>query len=158
MLLLEQEVEVPAVRGNDSLLAYLSGAVSGQLTGDMVPIRFAVTESDERTYQCELGVFAGAAAAGRLDIAPSELKVLMLMQMALAVLAAGIVPLLALLGRSGPMATRLGATVVIPLLNLCVGVLVGVLAGTGVSVGGGGGGWSGSTTRLATSIKTWSCP
>ena len=65
MLLLEQEVEVPAVRGNDGLLAHLSGAVSEQLSGDMVPVRFAVTQSDERTYHCELGVLAGVPDSGR---------------------------------------------------------------------------------------------
>lgn len=65
MLLLEQEVEVPAVRGDDGLLAYLSGAVSEQLSGDMVPIRFAVTQSGEQTYHCELGVLAGVPGSGR---------------------------------------------------------------------------------------------
>jgi len=72
-----------------------------------------------------VGITLGAAVAGRLDLAPSELKALMLLQTALALLATVIVPILIFLERSGPTVTRLGAVIVIPLLNLCVGALVG---------------------------------
>ena len=72
-----------------------------------------------------IGITLGAVVTERLDVAPSELKMLMLMQTALSVLAAAIVPILTLLGRCGPDTARWGAAVVIPVLNLGVGALVG---------------------------------
>jgi len=80
-----------------------------------------------------VGTTLGAAVAGRLEVAPSALKVLMLLQTAMAVLAVAIVPILSLLGAAGPRMGELGAMVVIPLVNMCVGTLVGAQFPVGVA-------------------------
>ena len=56
MLLVEQEVNIPAAKGHISLLAYFEEAIRGYLPVDGIPIRFAVTQSDSDSYHCELGI------------------------------------------------------------------------------------------------------
>ncbi len=59
MLLIEQEIDIAPKEGNTSLLPYFEQAVDGYLPTDGIPIRFAVTQSGNRGYHCELGVLAG---------------------------------------------------------------------------------------------------
>ena len=56
MLLTEQEIDIPAKKGNTSLLGYFEKAIGGFLPADGIPIRFAVTQSDSKRYHCELGI------------------------------------------------------------------------------------------------------
>jgi len=56
MLLTEQEIDIPAKKGNTSLLGYFEEAIRGFLPADGIPIRFAVTQSDSKRYHCELGI------------------------------------------------------------------------------------------------------
>lgn len=71
------------------------------------------------------GIALGAVAAAKAPVARSELQVLMLLQTSLAVLAAAMVPALTWMARAGPMGAQLGAMVFVPLLNFCVGAIVG---------------------------------
>lgn len=64
MLLIEQEIEVPAYFGEGSYLAYFKGAVDEQLPENETPVRFVVTESDGNGHHCELGVLTGLCDAG----------------------------------------------------------------------------------------------
>ena len=59
MLLIEQEINIAPKEGNTSLLPYFEQAVGEYLPTDGIPIRFAVTQSGNRGYHCELGVLAG---------------------------------------------------------------------------------------------------
>jgi len=59
MLLIEQEIDIAPKEGNTSLLPYFEQAVDGYLPTNGIPIRFAVTQSGNRGYHCELGVLAG---------------------------------------------------------------------------------------------------
>ncbi len=56
MLLTEQEIDIPAKKGNSSLLGYFAEAIGVFLPADGIPIRFAVTQSDSKRYHCELGI------------------------------------------------------------------------------------------------------
>ncbi|MHC4424002.1 MAG: DUF3326 domain-containing protein [Planctomycetota bacterium] len=56
MLLTEREIDIPAKRGNTSLLAYFGQTIGEYLPTNGVPIRFAVTQSDSDKYHCELGI------------------------------------------------------------------------------------------------------
>lgn len=62
MRILERELLVPAPR-SDTPLAELRRAIAARLPAEAVPIRFAVTASDESTWKCELGVVEGGEAA-----------------------------------------------------------------------------------------------
>ncbi len=59
MLLIEQEIDIPAYKGNGSLLAYFYQAIRDYLSSDGIPIRFAVTQSGSDGYHCELGILTG---------------------------------------------------------------------------------------------------
>jgi len=56
MLLTEQEIDIPAKKGDSSLLGYFAEAIGGFLPADGIPIRFAVTQSNSKKYHCELGI------------------------------------------------------------------------------------------------------
>ena len=58
MLLIEKDIEIPAYKGNDSLLSYFGQAIEKHLRGKGIPIRFAVTESNSKGYHCELGILS----------------------------------------------------------------------------------------------------
>ena len=82
-----------------------------------------------------LGTAAGAVlAAGSLTPA-ANFGTLALCQTALALLAALFVPVLFWLERSGAGMAPVGATVVVPLLNFCVGAVVGVQYPVSVALG-----------------------
>lgn len=67
MLLTEQEIDIPAKKGspigvedkNTSLLGYFERAIREHFSGDEIPVRFVVTQSDSKGYHCELGVLRG---------------------------------------------------------------------------------------------------
>jgi len=59
MLLIEQELDIPAYKGSGSLLANFEGAIRKHLGADGIPVRFVVTQSDSKEYHCELGVLGG---------------------------------------------------------------------------------------------------
>ena len=54
MHLIQTEIELPAPRGHGSILEYLAWEIDARLTDDATPIRFAVAESDEDLYRCEI--------------------------------------------------------------------------------------------------------
>ena len=58
MFLREQEVTVPTAPGHRKLLAHLARETHNKLGEGAVPIRFAVTQSDDHCYNCEVGVIA----------------------------------------------------------------------------------------------------
>jgi len=72
-----------------------------------------------------IGLAIGAAVTGHVNWRRSELRVLMLLQTALAVLAAATAPVLVLLSHTGSATEQLGALIVIPMINLAAGFLVG---------------------------------
>lgn len=56
MLLIEKEIHIPLVKENISLLKYFERAIKAQLSIGEVPVRFAVTKSEEDGYNCEIGI------------------------------------------------------------------------------------------------------
>lgn len=60
MLLNEKQIIIPKVRNYIRLLKYLSGKVLKELPPDDIPIRFVITRTDNKGYQCELGVLSDA--------------------------------------------------------------------------------------------------
>lgn len=59
MLVLEQELDIPAAPGHRGLLEHLGRAAEARLPDGQIPIRVVVTRSDAQSYHCELGVLAG---------------------------------------------------------------------------------------------------
>ena len=55
----EEELEIPVRPGHEGLLAYFEQTIDDRLGKRLFPIRFAVTETNNDTYKCELGVIAG---------------------------------------------------------------------------------------------------
>ncbi len=58
MLLIEREIDIPLCNGKDSLLAYFEQKVQDYVGDKGVPVRFAVTDSENGNYHCDLGVLA----------------------------------------------------------------------------------------------------
>lgn len=52
----EKELNLEKYNTNNSILEYLDEAVSFQLEDNLTPVRFAITESDDSKYHCEIGV------------------------------------------------------------------------------------------------------
>lgn len=65
MLLIEQEIDIPAYTGNGTLLGYFEQSICDHLPASEIPVRFAVTVSNSKGYHCELGVLAGLDDATR---------------------------------------------------------------------------------------------
>jgi spermidine synthase len=82
-----------------------------------------------------LGTAAGAVLAAGGLTAPANFGTLAVCQAALALLAALFVPVLFWLERSGAGMAAVGATVVVPFLNFCVGAIVGVQYPVSVALG-----------------------
>jgi spermidine synthase len=82
-----------------------------------------------------LGTAAGAVLAAGFLTSPANFGTLAVCQMALALLAALFVPVLFWLERSGAGIAPIGATVVVPFLNFCVGAIVGVQYPVSVALG-----------------------
>ncbi len=64
MLLSETEILIPGVAGHEGLLGHLSRAVAGKLAAGEIPIRLAITQTDEQGYHCELGTLTGVDECG----------------------------------------------------------------------------------------------
>lgn len=60
MILYEKEITVPLVRHHERLLDHLSEVVLEKLPRSEIPVRVAVTRTDEKGYHCELGILSGA--------------------------------------------------------------------------------------------------
>ena len=58
MLLIEQEIDIIARESKGSCIEYFKQEVGKYLTAGQMPVRFAVTESTDKGYHCELGVLA----------------------------------------------------------------------------------------------------
>lgn len=52
----EKELSLEKNNNSSSLLEYISGAILSQLTDNLAPVRFAITESDDSKYHCEIGL------------------------------------------------------------------------------------------------------
>lgn len=51
----EQEIKIPLVNGNKELLQYLAHFIDNNKIVDGLPIRFAITKTDNEYYHCEIG-------------------------------------------------------------------------------------------------------
>lgn len=60
MLLYEKEIVIPRIKNHDGLLGYVSGEVLEKLAPEEIPVRFAITRSNDNEYKCELGVLTEA--------------------------------------------------------------------------------------------------
>ena len=56
MRLYEKELVVPVIKDHQNLLAYLKAKVASDMRAGEIPIRLAVTKTDEKHYHVELGV------------------------------------------------------------------------------------------------------
>src|SRR5580658_4388051 len=56
----EREFEVPTVAGHENLLGHLAHEVESRLGDDEVPVRFAISATDDSAYRCEVGVLSGS--------------------------------------------------------------------------------------------------
>jgi len=59
MLLIEHEFEISVRKDIKSLLSYFGKAIQEHLSEKEIPVRFVVTESDNKSFHCEIGVLAG---------------------------------------------------------------------------------------------------
>src|SRR3989304_8788701 len=57
MYLYEKEISIPCVK-DDVGLEYFSDSVLGKLPSNEMPVRFAVTCTDDKGYHCELGILS----------------------------------------------------------------------------------------------------
>lgn len=60
MFLYEKEITVPPVRHHERLLDHLSTVVLDRLPKSEIPVRVAITRTDDRGYHCESGILSGA--------------------------------------------------------------------------------------------------
>ncbi|MDD2900808.1 MAG: DUF3326 domain-containing protein [Syntrophales bacterium] len=60
MILYEKEITVPLVGHHERLLDHLSEVILERLPRSEIPVRVAVTLTDEKGYHCELGILSGA--------------------------------------------------------------------------------------------------
>lgn len=58
MVLYEKETIIPAVKGHNELLEYISGTILEQLPTSQMPVRFVATSTDDKGYHCELGILS----------------------------------------------------------------------------------------------------
>jgi hypothetical protein len=58
MLLIERELDIPQGKKDEPLLGYLERSVRDFLPPNEIPVRFVVTESDDKKFHCELGVLS----------------------------------------------------------------------------------------------------
>ena len=59
MHIYEEEFQIPIKPGHTDLIPYLREAVAEHLQGNLLPVRFTITRTDDKHYQCELGVITG---------------------------------------------------------------------------------------------------
>jgi hypothetical protein len=59
MLLIEQEFDIPRCGSNKNLIKFFRDAVERYMPAGQVPVRFAVTSSNDEKWHCELGVITG---------------------------------------------------------------------------------------------------
>ena len=71
MLLTEHEFDLEAKEGHCGLLNYLAESVSNNLRTGFVPIRFAITSSNTKSYHCEVGGISGLDRT--CDLSPRSL-------------------------------------------------------------------------------------
>ena len=65
MHLYEESLRIPAADQHHGMLAHISALVDAHMQKEgAVPIRLVVTESDDRSYHCEVGAIAGGLPAG----------------------------------------------------------------------------------------------
>lgn len=62
MKIYESELEIPAIDGEGDPLDHIAQSVLANLPPDVVPVRFVISKSGPQSYQCEVGVMAGASA------------------------------------------------------------------------------------------------
>jgi hypothetical protein len=61
--LFEREVTVPATNGHARLLSELEQAIDHQIPTDQIPVRFAMSESSNESYRCEVGLLEGVTSS-----------------------------------------------------------------------------------------------
>ncbi len=59
MFVFETEFSIPAAPGHKSLLSHSERALQFRLSDHSIPLRFAITQSDQSHYQCEIGMLEG---------------------------------------------------------------------------------------------------
>ncbi len=67
MKLYETSLRLPAVSGNAGLLEHFAGEIGTHLPRNTLPVRFAVTQSDDTSYHTELGVLEHEAEVPAID-------------------------------------------------------------------------------------------
>lgn len=60
MKLTEREIQIPPAAGHRDLLGHVRRALAFRLDDRTIPIRFALTRTDDMGYHCEFGVFEGS--------------------------------------------------------------------------------------------------
>ena len=61
----ERAITIPTNTDGGSLIDHVRASLEFHLKVDEIPIRYAVTESNEHHYSCEIGVISDAPAAMR---------------------------------------------------------------------------------------------
>ncbi len=59
MLLTEKELIIPRIKDHKNLLEHISNSVSSQLGSDEIPVRIAISRTDNKGYHCEIGTLSG---------------------------------------------------------------------------------------------------
>lgn len=59
MLLTEKELIIPRVKDHKNLLEHISDSVRSQLGSDEIPVRIAISRTDNKGYHCEVGTLSG---------------------------------------------------------------------------------------------------
>lgn len=60
MLLTEKEILIPPVDNHKNLLNHIADSILGELKRKELPVRLAVTQTDDNGYHCEMGVLSDA--------------------------------------------------------------------------------------------------
>ena len=71
MLLIEREIDIPNKDSDCTFIEHFAKCVHENISSNEIPVRFAITRSDENGYRCELGVLV--VASGTLTKDPKSL-------------------------------------------------------------------------------------
>lgn len=63
----EQEIKIPVSKGNRDLLNYLAKFIKNNNLVDGFPMRFAITKTDEKYYDCEIGMLFDTPSVAAKD-------------------------------------------------------------------------------------------
>ncbi|MGR3178235.1 MAG: hypothetical protein ACUZ8E_09285, partial [Candidatus Anammoxibacter sp.] len=68
MILNQRNIDLPQYTGNGSIISFLERQIKTRMGNGEIPIRFGITKTGDRKYECELGILRNGDSASTPDI------------------------------------------------------------------------------------------